>query len=105
MTVEFPAAPGRKALSPELSVSFGTVEILRPASRKASSRLPDTIAVMRLIGREHNPAPSEEPALWFLVTTHCVNDIADARRIIGFLSAAPDHQTTVPDHEDQRLRC
>src|SRR6185312_17509218 len=26
----------------------------------------------------------EEPALWFLLTTHAVNDIADARRIIGF---------------------
>src|SRR6185312_16093187 len=26
----------------------------------------------------------EEPALWFLLTTHRVSDIADARRMIGF---------------------
>ena len=40
---------------------------------------------MRLvIGREINPPQGEEPALWLLLTTHQVNDIADARRIIGF---------------------
>ena len=40
---------------------------------------------MRLVvGREINPVEGEEPALWLLLTTHQVNDVADARRIIGF---------------------
>ena len=37
-----------------------------------------------VIGREINPPEGEEPALWLLLTTHQVNDVADARRIIGF---------------------
>ena len=46
--------------------------------------MPETVAVTLVIAREINPAEGEEPALWFLLTTHQVNDIADARRIIGF---------------------
>jgi hypothetical protein len=84
MGVEIPAAPGRKARTAELSVSFGTVAIVRPSSRKASDGLPPTIPVTLVIGREIDPPTGEEPALWFLLTTHRVNDIADARRIIGF---------------------
>lgn len=84
MTVELPAAPSRKARTAELSVKFGTVEIKRPANRKASAKLPKTETVTLVIGREVNPPNGEEPALWFLLTTHQVNDIADARRIIGF---------------------
>ena len=46
--------------------------------------LPATISVTLVIGREIDPPEGEEPALWFLLTTHQVNDIADARRIVGF---------------------
>jgi len=84
MVVEIPAAPGRKARKAELSVSFGKVEILRPDSRKASDGLPKTITVTLVIGREITPVEGDDPAQWFLLTTHRVNDIADARRIIGF---------------------
>ena len=84
MTVELPAAPGRKARNAEFSLSFGKVEIMRPANRKASARLPATITVTLVVAREINPPKGEEPPHWFLLTTHQVNDIADARRIIGF---------------------
>jgi hypothetical protein len=84
MVVELPAAPGRKARKAELSVKFGTVEIKRPTNRKASGNLPKAIAVTLVIGREINPPDGEEVAEWFLLTTHRVSDIADARRIIGF---------------------
>jgi hypothetical protein len=84
MVVELPAAPGRKARKAELSVSFGKVEIMRPKNRKTCGELPETISVTLVIGREIDPPEGEEPALWFLNTTHQVNDIADARRIIGF---------------------
>jgi hypothetical protein len=84
MTVELPAAPGRKARKVELAVSFGKVEIKRPKHRTAADGLPATIRVTLVVGRELDPPEGEEPALWFLLTTHQVNDIADARRIIGF---------------------
>jgi hypothetical protein len=84
MRVAIPAAPRRKARNAELSISFGKVEVVRPKSRKASDGLPETVAVTLVIGREINPAEGEDPALWFLLTSHQVNDIADARRIIGF---------------------
>jgi hypothetical protein len=84
MAVEIPAAPGRKARKTELSVRFGKIEILRPLHRKASDGLPKTIIATLVIAREISPAEGEEPALWFLMTSHQVNDIADARRIIGF---------------------
>jgi hypothetical protein len=85
MVVELPAAPGRSARQAELSVSFGKVEIRRPKNRKAGQReLPEAITVTLVIGREIGAPEAEEPALWFLNTTHQVNDIADARRIIGF---------------------
>ncbi len=84
MTVELPAAPGRKARKAELSVRFGEVEIMRPANRKASGNLPQTIMVRLVIAREIDAPAGEKPALWFLLTTHRLNDVADARRIIGF---------------------
>jgi Transposase DDE domain len=84
MMVELPAAPGRKARTAELSVKFGTIEIKRPSNRKAAANLPKTVTVTLVIGQEINPPAGEEAATWFLLTTHRVNDIADARRIIGF---------------------
>lgn len=84
MAVEIPAAAGRKARETELSVSFGKVELARPHRRKASDGLPKTITATLVVGRQIDPLEGEEPALWLLLTTHQVNDIADARRIIGF---------------------
>ena len=84
MAVELPAAPGRKARRAELSISFGRVEIMRPINRKVTDGLPKTIAVTLVVGREVGSPEGEEPSLWFLLTTHQVSDIADARRIIGF---------------------
>jgi hypothetical protein len=84
MEVELPAAPGRKARTVELSIKFGAIEINRPASRKASDNLPKAVAITLVIGQEINPPKGEEAATWFLLTTHRVTDIADARRIIGF---------------------
>jgi Transposase DDE domain len=84
MIVELAAAPGRAARKAELSVKFGKVEILRPGRHSAASGLPKTIGVTLVVGREINCPDGEEPALWLLLATHRVNDVADARRIIGF---------------------
>jgi hypothetical protein len=84
MTLELLAAPGRKARKAELSIRFGKVEIKRPKHRTSTDGLPATINLRLVVAREINPPEGEEPAQWFLLTTHQVNDIADARRIIGF---------------------
>jgi hypothetical protein len=70
MTVELPAAPGRKARKAELSIKFGPVEIIRPAHRKASGGLPKTIAASLVVGRGIHPPEGEEPALWLPPMPH-----------------------------------
>lgn len=87
MMLDLPAAPGRKARRAELSLSFGEVEIMRPKNRKASDGLPGSIPVRLVVGRELDPPQGQAPALWYLLTTHRVDDPADARRIIGYYRA------------------
>jgi hypothetical protein len=87
MTVELPAVPGRKARQAVLSVRFGSITISCPKNRKRSEgarELAKTITVQMVDAREINPPDGQEPAHWRLLTTHQVNDSADARRIIGF---------------------
>jgi Transposase DDE domain len=84
MSIDLAAAPGRKARTAELSVSFGKIEVMRPKNRKAADGLPAAITLTLVIGREIDPPEGQDPARWFLLTTHQVGDIADARRMIGF---------------------
>jgi hypothetical protein len=87
MTVELPSIPGRKARQAVLSLRVGSVEIAKPKNRKRSQgarELPKTVPVRMVDAREIDPPPGEEPAHWRLLTTHQVNDLAAARRMIGF---------------------
>ena len=86
MTVELPAAPGRKARQAVLSIRYGAIEIRRPIRThgKKTRTLPETVKLMLIDAREVNPPEAEQAAHWRLLTTHQVNDIADARRVIGF---------------------
>ena len=86
ITIELPAIPGRKARTAVLSVRFGSIAIARPKNRKANGarKLPATVTVSMVDAREINPPQGEQPAHWRLLTTHQVNDMADARRMIGF---------------------
>ena len=87
MTIQLPAIPGRKARQAVLSVRFGSVVVSRPKNKKRSEgvrELPQTLTLNLVDAREIDPPDCEEPAHWRLLTTHGVNDVADARRIIGF---------------------
>jgi hypothetical protein len=85
LILDLPGVPGRKARKAVLSISFGEVDILRPKHRTfGKDALPEQLALRLVIARETNPPKDEEPAIWFLITTHQVNDIADARRIVLF---------------------
>jgi len=87
MTVDLPAAPGRRARTAVLSLRFCTVDIARPVNRKRSAdfaRLPRTVRLSLVDAREVDPPHDAPPAHWRLLTTHAVADVADARRIVGF---------------------
>jgi Transposase DDE domain len=87
MTVDLPSIPGRRARTARLAIRFGSVQIARPKNRKCSQgakELPSAITLRMVDAREIDPPPGEEPAHWRLLTTHAVNDVADARRVIGF---------------------
>ena len=88
MTIELPAAPGREARTAVLALRFGTMEICRPLNRgtgkKGAAQLPRSVVLTLVDAREINPPPGVVPAHWRLLTTHKVNALADARRIVGF---------------------
>ncbi len=87
MTVDLPAAPGRRAREAVLSLRFCTLEIARPQSRRRNAEwkaLPESVQLSLVESREINPPPGTTPAHWRLLTSHAVKDLADARRIVGF---------------------
>jgi hypothetical protein len=87
MTVALPAVPGRKARTAVLGLSFGEVEIARPANRNALGGLPESVAVSLVVARETTAPAGETPAQWVLITTHKVASVADARWIVGLYRA------------------
>lgn len=87
MTLDLPAAPGRKARTATIALRFCEVEIARPVSRKCGAELaalPPSITLTLVEANEVDPPQGEQAAHWRLLTTHKVADAADARRIVGF---------------------
>lgn len=84
MSVDLPAAPGRKARVATIALGFCGVALARPKSRGVKSDLPGEVRVNLVVAREIDAPEGVEPARWLLLTTHAVEDIADARRIVGF---------------------
>jgi hypothetical protein len=85
MTVDLSAIPGRKARQAQLSLRFGTVEITRPRrAKRGEAAPPKTLTVQLIDAREIDPPQGQEAAHWRLLTTHKVDDIEAARRMVGF---------------------
>ena len=86
MAVDLPAAPGRRARTAIVSLRFCRVEIARPKHRTSGARaaLPRAVALSLVEATEINPLAGVDGAHWRLLTTHAVNDVADARRIVDF---------------------
>ena len=87
MSIELPAAPGRRARKATLALRFCRVAIARPVSRKHGAELaalPDSVELTFVEAREIDPPDDVPAAHWRLLTTHNVADAADARRIVGF---------------------
>ena len=85
LSVGLPAAPGRKAREAQLSLRFGAVAIVRPRARERSeAALPKTVTVSVIDAREEGAPEGQEAAHWRLLTTHTVETIEAAQRIVGF---------------------
>jgi hypothetical protein len=80
--IAVPARPGRAARTAELAIGFGTVTIARPAH--APKDWPVQVAMQLVTVREIAPPDGEKPIVWRLLTTHAVQDLASAERIIGW---------------------
>ena len=85
MNVDLPAIPGRNARKAQLSLRFGAVELPCPSRRKqGEAELPKTVTLSFIDAREISPPEGGEAAHWRLLTTHKIEDIEAARRIVGF---------------------
>jgi hypothetical protein len=83
-TIDVPARPGgRAARKAKLGISFGAVSIAKPQQR-VPKEWPESAEMRLVVAREIDPPPGEKPIVWRLLTTHAVQTLADAERIIGF---------------------
>lgn len=83
-TTTIPAAPGRSARPAELAVRFAEVVLRRPVNG-ADPALPETLTVRLVDVREvSQPSDGSKPVHWRLLTTHAVETLLDARRIVDF---------------------
>jgi hypothetical protein len=81
-TTTIPAAPGRSARQAELAVRFVEVALRRPLNG-ADPALPETLGLRLVDVREvSRPEDGSKPVHWRLLTTHAVDTMLDARRIV-----------------------
>jgi Transposase DDE domain len=83
-TLDLPARQGkRSARQACLAVRFGRIGIRRPMNC-SDAAAPDEIDLFAIEVRELDPPAGEEPILWRLLTTHSVENIAQALAVIGW---------------------
>jgi hypothetical protein len=78
---ELQARPGRPARSVELAVRFAAVSLRQPRLG-ADSRDPRELTLRMVEVREIAPPSPKEAVIWRLLTTHSVETLADACRIV-----------------------
>lgn len=78
---ELQARPGRPARTVELAVRFTQVSLRQPRLG-ADSRDPRELALNMVEVREIDPPSAKDAVIWRLLTTHSVETLADACRIV-----------------------
>ena len=86
LSVDLPAAPGRRARLATIALRFARVDIACPANRQAAElkALPPSVALSFVEAKEVNAPDGVAPIHWRLLTSHAVADAEAARRIVGF---------------------
>lgn len=83
-TIDVPARPGgRAARKAKLAISFGSVSIAQP-QHEVPKDWPQSVELQLVMAREIDPPEGEKPIVWRLLTTHAVETLDYAERIIGF---------------------
>ena len=86
-TVNIPPAPGRAGRQATLAMRFGPVTILRPhhgLPPDERKRLPPSVGLYLVDICEVGSPQGSAPIHWRLLTSHCVNDIGMARKMLDF---------------------
>lgn len=78
--LDLPAKPGRGARAAQIAVRFMTVDLARPRNGIVAG-LPESVRMTALDVREVDPPPGES-VHWRLLTTHTVQNAADAFAIV-----------------------
>lgn len=86
ISVALPAAPGRRARTACLALWARAVVLVQPhrRNRRELASLPQRLALSFVEAREVDPPQGAAPAHWRLLTTHPVETLAAAQRLVGF---------------------
>lgn len=79
--LDLPAQPGVKARKVRLAVRFAVLPLAKPA-RGFSQGLPEAVELQAVDVREIDPRPGQPAVHWRLLTTHAVDDAAEAWAIV-----------------------
>jgi len=80
--IELAPRANRPARTAELALRFGRVSIRKP--KNAASGLPKAVELSLIEVVERDPPPQAEPLHWYLLTSHAVDDVAQAWRIVDW---------------------
>ena len=83
IAVTIPAAPGRPERETELCLRFAPVMICKPL-HGAAAGLPAKVAMTLVDIRETAPPAAGKPIHWRLLTTHTIESIAAARKMVDY---------------------
>jgi hypothetical protein len=83
--IALPQRGGHPARSATVALRFGQVVLQRPAT--AARSLPHSVTVWLVDVAEIDPPPDQPGVHWRLLTTHAVESVADARRVVGWYRA------------------
>ena len=75
--------PNRAARTAHLSLRFGALTLRRPENT-LEKHLPDRVQVNVVEVIERHPPKAAEPIHWILLTTHKIDDVADAWQIVDW---------------------
>jgi DDE family transposase len=81
LALMIPASPGRRARAAELAVRFSPV-LPRKPRHGAAGDLPDKVRLTLVDVREASRPAEGEPVHWRLLTTHAVESLGAARRVL-----------------------
>jgi hypothetical protein len=81
--LELPSRPGRAARTAEIGIRFGPVVICRPVNEKDRT-LAATVRLSLVEVLEPSAPDGAEPIHWRLLSTHEINTVEDAWRIVGW---------------------